>query len=845
MLHRIRVMRETFRGRLLFDFILLILVSGLFSLVIYLADTVQNVKDEFTQQEVATKQMQSIVFDYIEQSRQVIQTAAVNIRLSRATARSGEWEQAMLDNIKRHNPRFENLYIADSEGETTSFSPMNNEDGVSNIGLDFSSRFYFERIQSSKTTYVSHVFQGRGGSRKPLIVIATPIFNEREDMEGYVLGALNLDGIGETLIANNFNEQQYPVIVDDRNQVVFHPDEYPSTEVKTISTNPNEAGTLLWGNVWRVYDEEKKESQLATYAEVPKYEWTVWIARPVGSILAATVNTLLPNTILFLIVAAIMLVLGLVLSRKLNQSLADFVNQTELMVERAEAPDVVAHLKSIHAPKEIIGLARQFAVMADDVRSGQENLRQLNDALEEKVKLRTHELEQNNLELQALNQFMTSFRHAPDTIALVQSTLHEVSAILPYPLFVSLPNQVISKDAILSQESLYEFIETQQDAYRFQVNALYYGGQASGMLLVGLTMNQTISKREDIFLHTLADAFSMLLDNKLLVDETTKQNALWHATLSSMSEGVIVLNEDGEIEYVNRFMEVYFDLHASSRAEDWEKLMDEYRMEREPLRLLVDEQIFQIQPFSVVDAANSIGQGYIVRNVTREVEIDQLKDNLISLASHEFKTPLTNIRGSVETLMRKDVTWEAPFRHELLQGIQEDSQRIRQLIDDWLDITKLESGNFPVEIEAVLLKPYVEKIIHELQIDAHTTYDWQGPPVVEVDFHRFRQVLVNLLTNSVRYSDGPPTIHIQSYESDTDWTLVIEDQGIGIRHDHLERIFDRFYQVEMKSTRRKGGTGLGLAICQGIIEAHGGKIWAESELGRGTRFFLELPKGDD
>ncbi|PPD51356.1 MAG: hypothetical protein CTY12_08175 [Methylotenera sp.] len=845
MLRRIRVMRETFRGRLLFDFILLILVSGLFSLLIYLADTVQNVKDEFAQQDIATKQMQSIVYDYIEQSRQVIETAAVNIRLSRATTKSAEWEQAMLDNIKRHNPRFENLYIADSSGRTISFSPMNNEDGVSNIGLDFSSRFYFDRIQTSETTYVSHVFQGRGGSRKPLIVIATPIFNEREEMGGYVLGALNLDGIGETIIANNFKEQQYPVVVDDRNQIVYHPNEYPLIKVKAISANPNESGEPLWGNVWRLYDEEKQESQLVTYAEVPKYEWTVWITRPVDSILSAVAKTLLPNTILFLIVASIMLILGLVLSRKLNQSLADFVSQTELMVESAEAPDVVTHLISIQAPKEIIGLAKQFAVMADDVRAGQENLRQLNGALEEKVKLRTHELEQNNLELQALNQFMTSFRHAPDTIALVQSTLREVSAILPYPLFVSLPNQVISKDAILSQESLYEFIETQQDAYRFQVNALYYGGQAGGMLLVGLTMNQTISKREDIFLHTLADAFSMLLDNKLLVDETTKQNALWHATLSSMSEGVVVLNEVGKIEYVNRFMEVYFDLYESSHAEDWQQLMDDYMVASAPLRLLRDEQIFQVQPFSVVDSSNSIGQGYIVRNVTREVEIDQLKDNLISLASHEFKTPLTNIRGSVETLMREDVTWEASFRHDLLQGIQEDSQRIRQLIDDWLDITKIESGNFPVEIDAVLLKPYVAGIIHELQIDAYTTYDWQGPAVVEVDFNRFRQVLVNLLTNSVRYSDGPPTIQIRTYQSDNTWTLILEDQGIGIRHDHLERIFDRFYQVEMKSTRRKGGTGLGLAICKGIIEAHGGKIWAESELGQGTRFYIELPKGEE
>ncbi|MGA9468454.1 MAG: sensor histidine kinase, partial [Exiguobacterium marinum] len=148
-------------------------------------------------------------------------------------------------------------------------------------------------------------------------------------------------------------------------------------------------------------------------------------------------------------------------------------------------------------------------------------------------------------------------------------------------------------------------------------------------------------------------------------------------------------------------------------------------------------------------------------------------------------------------------------------------------------------------LEAVLFIPYVKAIIKELQIEEYTTYEWNGPTVVEVDFNRFRQVLVNLLTNAVRYSDGSPKIQIRTEETNESWQLVIEDQGIGIRHDHVNRIFDRFYQVEMKSTRRKGGTGLGLAICKGIIEAHGGNIRVESELGHGTRFFLTMPKGED
>ncbi|MGA9468533.1 MAG: hypothetical protein WBV10_12950, partial [Exiguobacterium marinum] len=159
---RIRRMRETFRGRLLFDFILLIIVSGFFSLLIYLFDTVQGVKEEFIQQEVATKQMQSIVYDYIEQSRQVIQTTADNIETLRSTSSPPTIEQKMIDHIKTHNPRFENLYVADENGRTIAFSPEVNEDGESNLGLDFSTRFYFKQLRMTRDTYVSHVFQGRG-----------------------------------------------------------------------------------------------------------------------------------------------------------------------------------------------------------------------------------------------------------------------------------------------------------------------------------------------------------------------------------------------------------------------------------------------------------------------------------------------------------------------------------------------------------------------------------------------------------------------------------------------------------------------------------------------------------
>ncbi|MGO4273384.1 sensor histidine kinase, partial [Paenibacillus sp. TAF58] len=260
------------------------------------------------------------------------------------------------------------------------------------------------------------------------------------------------------------------------------------------------------------------------------------------------------------------------------------------------------------------------------------------------------------------------------------------------------------------------------------------------------------------------------------------------------------------------------------------------------------ERFMMVSAFQVARDGRVFGRGYVWRDMTKEHEIDALKNDLISLASHEFKTPITSIRGGVETLLRVDAQWEESFKQELLEGIHEDIGRIQDLIDEWLDISKIESGAMRINPQPLRLDAVVESAKRRLPQQAnyeHTQFEVllaDDIPLVYADKLRMEQVLVNLFTNAVRYSERHPIIRITANAAEHYVHLEVQDNGIGISAEHVDKIFDRFYRVDVSSSRQTGGTGLGLAICKGIMQAHGGEIRVASKPGEGSTFILSIPK---
>jgi two-component system, OmpR family, sensor histidine kinase KdpD len=223
-------------------------------------------------------------------------------------------------------------------------------------------------------------------------------------------------------------------------------------------------------------------------------------------------------------------------------------------------------------------------------------------------------------------------------------------------------------------------------------------------------------------------------------------------------------------------------------------------------------------------------------------ESDRLKSAILSSVSHEFRTPLSTIKAAASSLRSQDVDWNSRARVELIAAIDEEADHLNLLIGNLLDMSRIESGVLKPNREWNILAEIVGSVLdrmrhlaqeHRFQIDVP-----ENLPLVPVDYVQMEQVFTNLVSNSLKYA--PPTTVIQlRARVESEWMYVqVSNQGPHVPMEHLERIFDKFYRVI--AAERVSGTGLGLSICKGIIEAHGGRIWAENVVD-GLAFNFTLP----
>lgn len=254
------------------------------------------------------------------------------------------------------------------------------------------------------------------------------------------------------------------------------------------------------------------------------------------------------------------------------------------------------------------------------------------------------------------------------------------------------------------------------------------------------------------------------------------------------------------------------------------------------------ERVVEAKWFSLPGAG---AYGVIWRDITQDKEADQIKNQLLSTVSHELRTPLASIKGFASTLLRQDVRWDEATQRDFLRIIEEESNRLEELIDNLLDMSQVEAGALRIQLEPVQLRRLVREAVDNAQRSTATHWFVMDLPAelprVLADPRRVRQVLNNLLENAIKYAPDGGQITVTCEVEGENVLVSISDQGQGIPREYLDRIFDRFFQVDGASTRKTGGSGLGLAIAKGIIQAHHGTIWAESVEGQGSIFRFTLP----
>jgi len=223
-------------------------------------------------------------------------------------------------------------------------------------------------------------------------------------------------------------------------------------------------------------------------------------------------------------------------------------------------------------------------------------------------------------------------------------------------------------------------------------------------------------------------------------------------------------------------------------------------------------------------------------------ESDHLKSILLSSVSHELRTPLSTIKAAASSLRGNEVSWDSPARTELIAAIDDEADHLNMLVGNLLDMSRIESGALKPKREWNILSEIVGSVLarmrhstdeHKLEVDVP-----ENLPFVPVDYVQMEQVFTNLVSNSLKYAPSNTVIQIHANIEGETVHVQVSNQGPQVPPEHLERIFDKFYRVT--AADRVTGTGLGLSICKGIIEAHGGRIWAEN-ISDGLAFNFTLP----
>jgi len=232
-------------------------------------------------------------------------------------------------------------------------------------------------------------------------------------------------------------------------------------------------------------------------------------------------------------------------------------------------------------------------------------------------------------------------------------------------------------------------------------------------------------------------------------------------------------------------------------------------------------------------------------DVAKYKELDDLKRTLLSTVSHELRTPLSNIKGYATLLLEHQYKLNENEWLDFVRGIDKDTDRLTVFVNDLLNLSRLEAGLLSVNKRLRSINRLVREVVSEASIRApHHLITLEGHsmlPRVRMDVRRIRQVIDNLIDNACKYSADGTRVTISASRKGDDILIGVSDQGIGIAEEDLEKIFDPMYRIKHENSEKIPGIGLGLSVCKGLIDSHGGRIWMESEVGKGSTCWFTLP----
>jgi PAS domain S-box-containing protein len=355
----------------------------------------------------------------------------------------------------------------------------------------------------------------------------------------------------------------------------------------------------------------------------------------------------------------------------------------------------------------------------------------------------------------------------------------------------------------------------------------------------------------------LAGMIAVAIDNsRLFVEVEARQDA--YQVLSHVGDGVFLLDRNGLIRLWNptaaAITGIAVDMAQLRSASDtipgWHELSERIpvgttKEHVRPLTLPLETDRGE-RWISIAGVEFPSGTVYGFRDITEEHQLEELKAEFIATASHELRTPLAAVYGAAQTLRRHDFALDAAGRDRFISLIVDESDRLANIVNQILLANQLEVGRVDLEMEPFDAAELVERVVETRKTHAPSNVTLEveaepGLPAVAADKDRAQQVLVNLVENAIKYSPDGGRIRVGADPGDGAVVFRVVDEGMGIPAEEQEKIFEKFYRLDPNMTRGIGGTGLGLYICSELVERMGGTIWLESEEGKGSAFYFELP----
>lgn len=795
--------------------------------------------------------------------------------------------------IMSGRPDIELIYRMDADGSILYYYPLGPR---SILGAEYAYRDYYKSARNQKVAFIS---EGRISplSGQPVATAIMPIWSKDGKYQGQVGTNIKLRSLSETLeriIASQSPAEGFQVVIlDSKAQIIAYPD---SKLLLSHATQllPYIYGPALSGDTGTVIARNRNnEERIYTYVTIPSGSWAAIVSRPTQMAYASkrTINYVALGTVFFFLLIG--LFFWLTLTRNVIKPIEELANVSQAIGEdpRLRHPPQRPQLDILAQRSDQIGhLVRSILRMEQDILARineQATLLETSTAVVSSLNLKTvldRILEQVELLLGvsksaivALDQERGVFRIRAGR-ELSASYIEQITIQPNDPLSVTMR-------ALRSKQPV-QISDTESDLVFLPQRLLSREEGFRSILAVPLNTQHSppaalILYRPDPHLWTeneislvvnFANHAAMAIENAFLYERSDKrlqeETHRLEALVQSLNDGLILSDLQGKVLYANRRIRELSNLQPEEmRNTPVEQVLERIVVQsNDPenvrrsvnqmlaqtgkqiaeIPIVVDGMIkyYRLQGFEVTEADGaSIGRGLILQDITADRELDRMRSSLVSTVSHELRTPLAAIKGYATTLLAEDVEWDGASQRDFLEIISQEADRLSNLVNTLLDLSKIEAGSLRLSRVECEVEDLIQKATSSACLGKENQIEVQiepNLPTLYADPPRLETVLRNLLENAIKYAGETAHICVQVKQVDQALEFSIADNGPGIPAEERERVFESFYRIENGLTRSGSGAGLGLAICQGLVRAHGGKIWIAPTTS-GTRVVFTIP----